>query len=156
MKTTPNRLARPPSTKKISPSPVSTDSSYSPTTMDEKNNNLTSNGKEQHRTSIESEPTKSQTSSKELRETLVTVYLNYTGDNSGIVLNPQKFRFLMPSVFGPGDFSVVLTSIFDSCIKCAFQPTIFNQRILELFPLPDATKKTSFTSIKREFSLSRG
>ena len=111
--------------------------------MDEKNNNLTSNGKAERRTSSDSPP-------KKKKESLVTVYLNYTGDNSGVVLNPQKFRFLMPSVFGPGDFSLVLTSIFDSCIKCAFQPTSFNQRIRELFPSPEENKKSSFTSIKRK------
>ena len=79
---------------------------------------------------------------------LVTVYLNYTGDNSGIILNPQKFRCSMPSVFGPDECSVVLTSILDSCIKCTFQPSLFISRIKDLFPTPNEEKKNSFTQIK--------
>ena len=81
----------------------------------------------------------------------VTVYLNYTGDNGGITLNPQKFRLFMPSMFGPAECSLVLTSIFDSCIKCTFQPTPFINRILELFSTPDHDNDSSHTKIQRSY-----
>ena len=81
----------------------------------------------------------------------VTVYLNFTGDNSGIILNPHKFRLFMPSIFGPAECSTVLTSIFDACIKCTFQPTLFINRILDLFSVPDHDNDDSHTKIKRAY-----
>ena len=78
---------------------------------------------------------------------LVTVYLNYLGDNSGMLLNPSKFRSMMPSTFGPGESDAVLARIFDSCIKCAFQQS-FSQEILNTFPTPDDEKQHSYTPIQ--------
>lgn len=152
--TTPNKTNRTIQKKTISPQ--SNDSSYSPTTMDEKNNNLvnkskstkTSEEKRERRNSIDFDD--HQENLNEKKQPIVTVYLNYTGDNSGIILNPQKFRFLMPSIFGPDQCSVVLTSILDSCIKCTFQPPSFISRIRDLFPTPSEEKKTSLQKIKLE------
>ncbi|CAF3492966.1 unnamed protein product [Rotaria sp. Silwood1] len=56
----------------------------------------------------------------------------------------------MPSKFGPDECHVVLTSIFDSCIKCAFQQASFIKRILDLFPTPNDEEKDSYTQIKLE------
>lgn len=78
---------------------------------------------------------------------LVTVYLNYVGDNSGMLLNPHKFRSSMPSIFGPNDCQIVLTSIFNSCIKCAFQQE-FPRRILNTFSISKDEKQDSYTQIK--------
>jgi len=142
--------------KKTSISPQSNDSSYSPTTMDEKNNNLvkkskslkTSEEKKDRRNSIDFD--EHQENLNEKKQPIVTVFLNYTGDNSGIILNPHKFRFLMPSKFGPDYCSVVLTTILDSCVKCTFQPPSFISRIRDLFPTPNEEKKNSFQKIKLE------
>ncbi|CAF5156238.1 unnamed protein product, partial [Rotaria sp. Silwood1] len=81
---------------------------------------------------------------------LVTVYWNYIGDNGGMLLNPQRFHSSMPSIFGPGECYTVLKTIFDSCIKCSFQPTSFINRILDLFPSINDNKKISSTQIKLE------
>lgn len=142
-------------------SPISTDSSYSSTTMDEKNNNLTtkktSSTEKQSRTSIDLNRSIrreypigknfSSISNKKNEFVLVTVYLNYLGDNSGMLLNPQKFRLMMPSMFGPGESHTVLAAIFDSCIKCAFSQA-FPQQILNAFPRPEISKQDSYTPIK--------
>ncbi|CAF0716794.1 unnamed protein product [Adineta steineri] len=134
-------------------SPISNDSSYSPTSMDEKNNNLTTKSKSKKTSSIKKE----RRSSNEFNEIngfikkerpIVTVYLNYVDDNSGMLLNPQKFRFSMPSMFGPGECHTVLATIFNSCIKCAFQQTSFIKRILDIFPTPKEDEKYSYTEIK--------
>jgi hypothetical protein len=85
---------------------------------------------------------------------LVTTYWNYTGDNGGMFLNPQKFQTSMPSVFGPGDCHVVLKSIFDSCIKCSFQSASFINRILDLFHSSSDNKKNLLTQIKGRLKLS--
>ncbi|CAF4715824.1 unnamed protein product, partial [Rotaria sp. Silwood1] len=79
-----------------------------------------------------------------------TVYWNYIGDNGGMLLNPQRFHSSMPSIFGPGECYTVLKTIFDSCIKCSFQPTSFINRILDLFPSINDNKKISSTQIKLE------
>ncbi|CAF3520013.1 unnamed protein product [Rotaria sp. Silwood1] len=141
--------------KKTIVSPLPNDSSHSPTTMDEKNNNLTtkekinqrSKTKKENGNSIDSDEANEDTKKK---RPIVTVYLNYLGDNSGMLLNPQKFRVSMPSKFGPDECHVVLTSIFDSCIKCAFQQASFIKRILDLFPTPNDEEKDSYTQIKLE------
>jgi hypothetical protein len=65
-----------------------------------------------------------------------------------MLLNPQKFRSSMPSLFGPGESHTVLASIFNSCIKCAFQQTSFIKRILDIFPTPNDDDKDSYTQIK--------
>lgn len=160
--TTPNKQNgnnRPslPKSKKTVISPVSNESSCSPTTMDEKNNNLTS--KIQSRSSTDFNRTtkkeypigkNSDGSSREAFRSLlvvVTVYLNYLGDNSGMFLNPQKFRSMMPSMFGPGEADQVLATILDSCIKCAFHQSV-SREILNAFPRPDAERQDSFTPIK--------
>lgn len=75
---------------------------------------------------------------------LVTVYLNYSGDNSGMLLNPQKFRLMMPSIFGPKEGDQVLSAIFDSCIRCAFHQSVLRE-ILQTFSRSD---EESFTPIK--------
>lgn len=81
---------------------------------------------------------------------LVTVYLNYTDDNSGMLLNPQKFYHSMPSVFGPAETDTVLTAIFNACVKCAFKPVAFIRRILDIFHTPkDDGNNESHTRIKR-------
>jgi hypothetical protein len=77
--------------------------------------------------------------------------LNYTGDNSGMLLNPQKFRSSMASVFGPDDCHTVLTSILDSCVQCTFKQSLFIKRILELFPAPDDEKRKFYTKIQCMF-----
>ena len=66
-----------------------------------------------------------------------------------MLLNPQKFRFSMPSIFGPAESLTVLTSIFDSCIKCAFQQASFLQEILHTFARPKTEKKDSYIQLKR-------
>jgi hypothetical protein len=58
-----------------------------------------------------------------------------------MLLNPQKFHSSIPSIFGPSEYHLVLKSIFDSCIKCSFQPTSFINRILDLFPSSNQNKK---------------
>ena len=70
-------------------------------------------------------------------------------DNSGMLLNPQKFRLSMPSVFGPAEIHIVLATIFNSCVKCAFQQTSFIRRILDIFPTPKDENKDLYTEIKR-------
>ncbi len=65
-----------------------------------------------------------------------------------MLLNPYKFRTSMPSIFGPNESHIVLTLIFDSCIKCAFQQTSLLQQILQTFPTPKADKKDSYVPIK--------
>ncbi len=76
--------------------------------------------------------------------------MNYVGDNGGMLLNPQKFHLSMPLIFGPNECNLVLKNIFDSCVKCSFQPTSFINRIRDLFPsLND--KKNSSTQIKCRF-----
>lgn len=64
-----------------------------------------------------------------------------------MLLNPSKFRSLMPSVFGPDSCQNVLTSIFNSCIKCAFSST-FPQLILNTFSISKDDKPDSYMSIK--------
>jgi hypothetical protein len=78
----------------------------------------------------------------------VTVYLNYTGDNSGMLLNPQKFRSLMPSVFGPDECHTVLRSIINSCVNCAFRSTSVIDEINDVYQLPEDEEKDSYTQIK--------
>ncbi|CAF3710875.1 unnamed protein product [Rotaria socialis] len=131
----------------------SNDSTYSRTTMDEKNNNLTakrkinevSEIKKVHKCSTDLNQTDDNIKTK---PPIVTVYFNYVGDNSGMLLDPQKFRSCMLSVFGPDKCHTVLTSIFDACIKCAFQETSFTKRILEIFPAPKDEEKDSYVKIK--------
>lgn len=65
-----------------------------------------------------------------------------------MLLNPQRFHLSMPSIFGPDDCYSVLRTIFDSCIKCSFQPTLFTNRILDLFPSSNDNNKNISTSIK--------
>ncbi len=65
-----------------------------------------------------------------------------------MLLNPQKFRTSMPSKFGPDESHIVLSSIFDSCIKCAFQPALLLPEILDTFPPPKPEKKDSYVQIK--------
>ncbi len=76
------------------------------------------------------------------------MYFNHLGDYSGMLLNPQKFHSLIPSTFGPDECHIVLSSIFNSCIKCAFRQTSFIQEILEAFSIPKDDKKDSYTQIK--------
>ena len=83
---------------------------------------------------------------------LVTVYWNYIGDNGGMLLNPQKFHFSMPTKFGPDQCYTVLKTIFNSCIKCSFQPASFINRILDLFPPTNDNKKYSTTKITCMFA----
>ncbi|CAF3053354.1 unnamed protein product [Rotaria sp. Silwood2] len=142
--------------KKIIISPSSNDSSYSSTTMDEKNNNLISK-KKSNKTSPNKNESKSsidfhdiQTKNIKKEPLIVTVYWNYIGDNGGMLLNPQRFHSSMPSIFGPGECNSVLKTIFDTCIKCSFQPTSFINRILDLFPSTNDNKKNSSTQIKLE------
>ncbi len=78
----------------------------------------------------------------------MTVYLNYLGDNSGMLLNPQKFGSSMPLIFGPGDCQTILALIFNSCIKCAFQQTSILQNMLNVFSISKDEKKDSYTQIK--------
>ncbi|CAF0839712.1 unnamed protein product, partial [Rotaria sordida] len=130
-------------TKKTILSPSSNDSSYSPTTMDEKNNNLILKNKNKNSIDI-------QTKNIKKEQLIVTVYWNYIGDNGGMLLNPQRFHSSMPSIFGPSECYSVLKIIFDSCIKCSFQPTSFINRILDLFPSINDNKKNSSTQIKLE------
>ncbi len=78
----------------------------------------------------------------------MTVYLNYVDGYSGMLLNPQKFRSSMPSIFGPSDCYTVLTSIFNSCIKCAFQQTRFIEEILKTFSTSNDEEEDSCTQIK--------
>jgi hypothetical protein len=68
-----------------------------------------------------------------------------------MLLNPQKFHSFMPSIFGPSQCHLILKSIFDSCIKCSFQPTSFINRILDLFSSTNEKKKNSSTQIKCRF-----
>ncbi|CAF1623622.1 unnamed protein product [Adineta ricciae] len=134
--------------KKIVVSPSSNDSSYSPTTMDEKNNNLVSKPKQKRTSSLKKEHEVDENIKTE--RPIVTVYLNYMDDNSGMLLNPQKFRLSMPSVFGPAEIHIVLATIFNSCVKCAFQQTSFIRRILDIFPTPKDENKDLYTEIKLE------
>ncbi|CAF4026788.1 unnamed protein product [Rotaria sp. Silwood2] len=129
----------------------SNDSSYSPT-IDEKNNNLTTKRKinQTSRSKTENENSIDLDENIKKKRPFVTVYLNYLGDNSGMLLNPQKFRSSMPSTFGPDECHIVLTSIFDSCIKCAFQQASFIKRVLDIFPIPKDEEKDSYTQIKLE------
>jgi hypothetical protein len=78
----------------------------------------------------------------------VTVYLNYLGDNSGMLLNPQKFRSSMPSIFGPDDCQTIIALIFNSCIKCAFQQTSILQEMLNTFSIAKDEKQDSYTQIR--------
>lgn len=64
-----------------------------------------------------------------------------------MLLNPQRFHSSMPSIFGPNEYDLVLKTIFDSCIKCSFQPTSFINRIRDIFPSSN-TKENSSTPIK--------
>lgn len=159
---------QPSNSKKVTSSPFSTDSSCSPTTMDEKNNNLIverkpTNKRERSPSDLDdasnhNTKTEQNSNGKDLsqflreflsEQVLVTVFLNYNGYNGGISLNPQKIFNSMPTKFGPGNFCSVLKSIFDACIKCSFQPNSFLNSIFEIFPTPDETKWSSFTSIQR-------
>ncbi|CAF1020071.1 unnamed protein product [Rotaria sordida] len=138
--------------KKIIASSLSNDSS---TTMDEKNNNLTTKRKTNQTSKIEKENGDSMDLNEtneniKKKQTIVTVYLNYLGDNSGMLLNPQKFRSSMPSTFGPDECHTVLTSIFDACMKCAFQQASFIKRILDQFPIPKDEEKDSYIQMKLE------
>lgn len=81
----------------------------------------------------------------------MTVYWNYVGDNGGILLNPQRFHYSMPSVFGPGEYHSVLKTIFDSCVNCSFQPTLFLNRIRDIFTIFNEEKKQSSIEIKCNF-----
>ena len=74
--------------------------------------------------------------------------MNYIDDNSEMLLNPQKFRLSMPSIFGPDESQIVLASIFNLCIKCAFEQISFIKRILDIFPTPKDEDKDSYTQIK--------
>jgi hypothetical protein len=65
-----------------------------------------------------------------------------------MLLNPQQFRLLMPSIFGPDEIQIVLASIFNLCIKCAFEQTSFIKRILDIFPIPNDENKDSYTQVK--------
>lgn len=65
-----------------------------------------------------------------------------------MLLNPQKFRTSMLSVFGPAECHNVLASIFDCCIKCAFQQSSFIKRILDVFPIPDDEEKDLYTQMQ--------
>ncbi|CAF0921739.1 unnamed protein product [Adineta steineri] len=143
--TTPNK-------QKTIISPSSNDSSYSSTTTDEKNNNSVSKRKptkKERKSSIDYDDVQLHNNKK--KYPIVTVYWNYTSDNGGMLLNPQKFQSLMPSIFGPDQCHLILKSIFDSCIKCSFRPKSFMNRILDLFPLSKNDKeKTSSTQTKLE------
>lgn len=77
----------------------------------------------------------------------MTVYLNYIGDNSGMLLNPQKFHSSMPKIFGPSDCLTIVALIFNSCIKCAFQQTSILQEMLHTFSISKNEKKDSYTQI---------
>ena len=79
---------------------------------------------------------------------LVTVYFNYTGDNTGMLLNPQKFRSSMPSIFGPGECLMVLKLIINSCINCAFQSTLVIKEIIDIYSIPEEDEKDSYIPIK--------
>ncbi|UJR16455.1 hypothetical protein I4U23_003357 [Adineta vaga] len=81
---------------------------------------------------------------------LVTVYWNYIGDNGGLLLNPQKFHSSMPLVFGPNQWHLVLKSIFNSCIRCSFQPISFTHRLMELFPSTNDEIQASSVQITLE------
>lgn len=87
-------------------------------------------------TEVQSENPKKESS---ISDSPVTVYWNYIGDNSGMLLNCQRFHSSMPTIFGPGDYYSVLKSIFDCCIRCSFQPTSFINRIRELFSSNERT-----------------
>jgi hypothetical protein len=65
-----------------------------------------------------------------------------------MLLNPQKFRSSMPSVFGPGDCQTILSSIFNSCINCAFQHTTVIQGMINTFSIPKDENKDSYIQIK--------
>ncbi|UJR30004.1 hypothetical protein I4U23_017550 [Adineta vaga] len=139
-----------PKSKKPVVSPSSNDSSYSPTTMDEKNNNLVTKPKSKSTSCLKKEQRNSNEFDENIKteRPIVTVYLNYMDDNSGMLLNPQKFRVSMPSIFGPAEIHTVLATIFNSCIKCAFQQTSFLKRILDIFPVPKDQEKDSYTQLK--------
>ena len=83
-----------------------------------------------------------------LMSLLVTVYLNYLGDNAGIFLNPHKFPSSLPSIFGPDECYTVMTSILDACVKCAFQQASFVKRILDVFPIPKHKDKHFYKPIQ--------
>ncbi|CAF0811215.1 unnamed protein product [Didymodactylos carnosus] len=65
----------------------------------------------------------------------VTAYLNCSGDNGGMLMNPQKLRTLLPSKFGPDEPSKVLKLILDSCYRCAFQSSSYIDLILNMTPI---------------------
>ena len=52
----------------------------------------------------------------------------------------------MPTVFGPSECDLILKNIFDSCIQCSYQPTLFVNRLIDLFPLLNNKKKNSHTN----------
>ncbi|CAF4565563.1 unnamed protein product, partial [Rotaria sp. Silwood2] len=79
-----------------------------------------------------------------------TVYLNYLDDNCGMLLNPQMFHTSMPIIFGPDECHTVLETIFNSCIKCAFEQKSFIKRIFDVFPIPKDEIKDSHIQIKLE------
>jgi hypothetical protein len=54
----------------------------------------------------------------------------------------------MPSIFGPDESQIVLASIFNLCIKCAFEQTPFIKRILDIFPIPNDENEDSYTQVK--------
>jgi hypothetical protein len=65
-----------------------------------------------------------------------------------MLLNPQKFRSSMPSVFGPGECLMVLKSIINSCINCAFQSTLVIKEIVDIYSIPEEDEKDSYIPIK--------
>lgn len=57
----------------------------------------------------------------------------------------------MSLIFGPGECYSVLKTIFDSCVNCSFQPTLFQNRIREIFSVLNEEKKCLSTEIKCNF-----
>ncbi|CAF3472173.1 unnamed protein product, partial [Rotaria sp. Silwood2] len=54
----------------------------------------------------------------------------------------------MPIIFGPDECHTVLETIFNSCIKCAFEQKSFIKRIFDVFPIPKDEIKDSHIQIK--------